>query len=1241
MNLTINTQIASLRPPDVPKFPFSSPIIEEVGSPTCSEESSLGKETSASRAPHVGARSTDMDPVQSNVQSEFERALYADLSRARHEARKSINGKQNRRSAIMKKRERPTDLHVVTNFSRIDQKKESDATANAFVDLNDLKSLSKAREKERSGGKIKRSLRRKRGHRYEELMDEPINQARLQTSVEHIMPPRPLHRASPVKDDLSPSDGPIVIGLTIPYDEASRRKEMLDSATPRELSSAHTLRTPVTPSIVITPARQDGPWVLDSPELHRPRATSSIYSQPTPHLGPNDPDQDIPPVPAIPAFHSFVKGDGVDRVFSDQEIPSTRTKRSFSASTVIEDGETPISAVRGRSYSNESKSRIIHRLSVNTDTNRHQSQGWWTYLLSPLLSRSNTIASRKTPTNAEHPPVPPLSAISLASKESSEKWWDDKEISHFSPDTPASTANKQNDTVPWPDLGQRAIVDPGIQNSSSGNFSETPNVVVPNYELHGAAAEYYQACAHDLFHNEPYFECINHVCSLTPASRIFRSGSEGTTGENNEEVLTEKENGHDKNGLALVVDPDTGSDTLNPNNPFLRDTERSVPGVANVEPTATEMEPELRSVAESPAGSGIRELSSGPRAITSRQAPESPAVCPSEIENTSRNLEELSPSGPPPYSASPPDKPVPRYRAILPPGYAGQSQPLSPGPESPGMQQAMASGGSIPMSEMQHPQGLSRADVNIHHSFNLPPRPAPIPITRADLAHPITQRDEIESRRRRLEKEDAVGRKVGGLWHGRGCFSKKGCFGRPGREGRIRRRWYVAISSLCLAIIIVAIVLATTLTRKGDATPVQSQWLNLTGYPPMPTGILTIAGPEAQVENSGCIQPSTLWSCALPKEQQSTNLPYSADQPNFRIQIRFRNGTYPNSTAIAPNSTSTSGKRSVRNAMTEGQLIRSQLLQARDAFTDDLYDPSPAPPSIADQTFLGNTTDNITIPFAGEETPFYITVLSPEEAPAYRLVKRDSGTNFPNVSSIIPDPSTAPDGTAAAATLYPLPVSQPVRLYNRGLPTEHYGFYTYFDRSIFLNSTAPLNGSVSDNVSADQNGGSSEDEAQVRCTWAQTRFLVQIWTQPSNISGMSLLGNSSSSTTPTTSSSASAFLPTATGTATNATSLSANDFIRPGSFPYPATLKLDRHGGDSSQKMVYCYGMDGNQHIIASEKRLQLEHRGFGGHIINPASGLFGDLDGGAGSSGSSKTREIDGGTGGCACEWRNWILTA
>jgi hypothetical protein len=413
--------------------------------------------------------------------------------------------------------------------------------------------------------------------------------------------------------------------------------------------------------------------------------------------------------------------------------------------------------------------------------------------------------------------------------------------------------------------------------------------------------------------------------------------------------------------------------------------------------------------------------------------------------------------------------------------------------------------------------------------------------------------------------------------------------------------------------VILAIVLALTLTRKGDTTPVQSQWLNLTGYPPMPTGISTVAGAEPQLERSSCIKPSSLWSCALPKGQQSDNKPYAADEPNFRIEIRFRNGTYNHSTVP----------------------ISSKTRRA-DAGS---WDPSPSPPSIADQTFIGNTTDGNSLPYAGEETPFYMTILSPLRITSSSLYRRSSTndtTLFPNLTAVIPAPSENSDGTAAAATLYPLPESQPVRLYNRGKDNEHYGFYTYFDKSIFLASRAPLNGSATDSSPLDTDGGSTEADAVTRCTWSQTRFLVQIWTQPSKL-GYTLVkssGNSSSSTSTSTISTATA----TTSTSSPTSSSSATDYTRPGSFPYPISITIDRHGGAEKKKLLYCYGLESDQHYNITDRKLQLEDRGFGGTLINPASGIFDDLEGESNSTSSSGYGGTDGGTGGCACRWANWV---
>ena len=213
-----------------------------------------------------------------------------------------------------------------------------------------------------------------------------------------------------------------------------------------------------------------------------------------------------------------------------------------------------------------------------------------------------------------------------------------------------------------------------------------------------------------------------------------------------------------------------------------------------------------------------------------------------------------------------------------------------------------------------------------------------------------------------------------------------------------------------------------------------------------------------------------------------------------------------------------------------------------------------------------------------------------------RMAKRaDDPTN---ITLVIPPPSLNPDGTAADADLLPFPSAQPLRLFNRGKPDEHYGFYSYFDRSIFLkdiNSTTGRGGNP-----ADTNGGSTRDAASLRCTFSQTRFLVQIWTRSS---ASKPLLNSVQNTT-------------------------EDAFQRPGTFPYPVTFTIDRHGGDVSKKNLYCYKMQSDGTIVdkRDNKFFQFEDRGFGGNLVNGTQGR------------PSAKGPIDGGSGGCSCKWQNWV---
>lgn len=1274
----------------LPKFPLSSPITEEISSPSCS--SAEERELERNRPFDFLARATRQKLHTKPGGNENHSPRSPNLThrdRVGDSSKLSLRGITKRRKNAGK----PVGLNVVTDFTLMAPPKErsNDTTAASFVELNDLKQLCKAREKERSAQKAKAASMRRNSW----VSHKASSNGFKDSSEETVEPPHGNPFLAPSTEDqfsdrtdhgLSPSDRHVMIGLTVPRDESSERTKELDSAGDQH--------TPLTPSIIVTPAREDAPWSTSSPEAARPRATSSVYSQPTPRLWN---DSDIPPVPAIPAQHTAARKQApLDSEYLSAHFAAAtreRKRRSLSAETIIEDGSPE--EERSRSVLEDDDQAPLTRLSVNTEASRPQSQGWWTYLLSPLLGKRSPI----TPSFSR---AEPSSAKSAKGTGKGKEWWEKGEVSCFSPETPETTMTEwwnddgktsleQSRSVDNQDEPRAATIphaidtQDGTATASCPNRQTTASLLFGGQPIQGEAAEYYQACAHELFSKTSYFECFNHVCSITPASVVNQLDAEA--GETRDRGLILAEAGiadHapreeskktlDEAGTArgLLVDVDspvedntkhidhtkTPSSTsicgLDGRSPTVVDNhEKSLPepprsATKGITPMP-EPEPAPAPVVQEPIPPRIeipREQVSAPppQIINNVHHPPPPAAAPQQSTVTvERAVPHYIPVFPPHYGMPEPQpapvEPTSDGTKVLPTReenpqrsewpWKGASHPSGPflGPEasneqhapreaspiSPGFQRAAGGPGSIPLSEVHPP---APAYTQYPRDAPLPPRYDLHPAPGAAVMNPTGLQGPGEAQRRRLERENAVGRKVGGLWRGRGCFSNRGCFGRPGREGRLRRRWYLAICSLFLIIVVLAIALATTLTKHGDGTPVQSEWLNLTGYPPMPTGVATIAGAETQVAKSSCIKPATLWSCALPQDQQSANKPYAANSPSFRVEIRFRNGTYDNSTdTVRANST-----RKFRRS------------------DSSLWTADPAAPSVQDQTFLGNTTDGNTTPYAGEETPFYLSILSPVPLSSTNLYRRSSsGNTFPNLTAVIPAPAENSDGTAAAATLYPLPASQPVRLYNRGQSNEHYGFYTYFDKSVFLASRAPLSGGTTDDNSNDANGGVDRSDANVRCTWSQTRFLVQIWTQPSKM-GYSLLSPSNTSSTSTTS----AATPTSTSS-TSESSSSATDYTRPGSFPYPVTITLDRHGGAEKKKLVYCYAIEDDGHYNVTNVKLQVEYRGAGGTLVNPASGIFDNLEGSSLSSSLSSNSTyggIDGGSGGCQCQWVNWIST-
>ncbi|KAK4452992.1 glycoprotease family-domain-containing protein [Podospora aff. communis PSN243] len=565
---------------------------------------------------------------------------------------------------------------------------------------------------------------------------------------------------------------------------------------------------------------------------------------------------------------------------------------------------------------------------------------------------------------------------------------------------------------------------------------------------------------------------------------------------------------------------------------------------------------------------------------------------------------------PPPYSP-PSQKHNVRYQAVLPPGHPRNNQmgnpyynmyPPSPGPVSPGLSRTMTSQGAIGLRNV--PSTPQLIDASEPRSAYMPDRPLGSfrPADNLPSVDSNGERQKAERRRRRYENEDAVAYRAGRAWGGRTCcIPLTACFGRPGREGRKRRRICLCIGVMIIILIVLAITLPLTVFRgrqtAGAAPP--SQFLNLTNFPPIPTGINTIAGTES-TNTGGCVTPPTLWSCELPKEQASAAAPYDSSQPSFIVQIQFDNNTRQLWNTPEPTLTARNGPVGVASYLQ--QLVRRQANNINPGFR-----PNPPPPNLREIFFLGNSTDGVVSPSkAGEPTPFYISILRSADTPLGPTVltrRQSSGTptnsSQPPFVSFLPPPVLSPDGTAAPAVLLPFPEQQPLRLYDRGLPTERYAFYTYFDKSTFLKSVIPLDRNNPSPVPADLNGGALKTEANFLITWLQTRYKVEIWTRRDGLAR--LLSD---------------------------TSQPPGNSTRPGTFPYPVTITLDTHGGEPQKKFGFVRSVDERQRIVESNPKFVINDMATRGDLVNGQGTRNFDASLGG----------MDGGTGGCKCEFANWV---
>ncbi|KAM0276099.1 hypothetical protein ACHAQH_007072 [Verticillium albo-atrum] len=200
---------------------------------------------------------------------------------------------------------------------------------------------------------------------------------------------------SPLGQDLSPNDRPIVIGIALPSDLAQRGNGSTDAhahmlATPLEAPTPHPqLRQPAqtqqpgNTTSPLTPSQQRSVWSPDTPDttspFQSPRHTSSIYSQATIYGAPVA--YDAPPVPAVPS--TYKKPEVRVAIELKQQDDDDDDDGGSPCTLFEEDGNS--SAV------NSSKLDKAKGISKSPSSAETQTRGWWDTIVTPFTDKTSPL----------------------------------------------------------------------------------------------------------------------------------------------------------------------------------------------------------------------------------------------------------------------------------------------------------------------------------------------------------------------------------------------------------------------------------------------------------------------------------------------------------------------------------------------------------------------------------------------------------------------------------------------------------------------------------------------------------------------------------------------------------------------------------------------------------------------------------------------------------------------------------
>ncbi|PWW72297.1 hypothetical protein C7212DRAFT_348332 [Tuber magnatum] len=288
------------------------------------------------------------------------------------------------------------------------------------------------------------------------------------------------------------------------------------------------------------------------------------------------------------------------------------------------------------------------------------------------------------------------------------------------------------------------------------------------------------------------------------------------------------------------------------------------------------------------------------------------------------------------------------------------------------------------------------------------------------------------------------------------------------RLTRKGRRCVFAVMGLVLLAIIIAVVVGVVTTRKNkygsDDDDTSKESANIESLLPEPREGMHVVKSRGKPEVvSSCVSESSLWSCDLPSDSPFPKiaLPDGSVLPEFRFIIRKETGSGP----------------------------------------DTRTNSTPAPEDAADYASVAEVDDVRGDSKSGDMTEYYISLVTQDPS------SMDQGPNRTTDSMPSPPSTSEANGSsksprkrglrfkrqdlsAPVKNMFPETAeSQPLRSFDSGLDTEHYGFHMYYTKTIHVTS-------LSESSTLDLAGGPPPNRgADTDVRWERTRFKVVIWTK--------------------------------------------------------------------------------------------------------------------------------------------------